>query len=212
MLTILLALLNLSNAKNVCDSKTENCGTPVLLEGTNLVASSLELGIFKGNEHVVLSNNDKTVEWKDPHEFAWIPIPTHLQLHSGNFFIEFSVEVMAKAQIGAGFLLDWNIGPDWGFFGYLGSSPTAWSYDPSTGDIVTNTESVAGGLPTFKGDKGTIGIRFWLPPGEKGKAQFVVDGIDLEQFIELPASAVVVPAVCFLKKAQKVTITALFQF
>ena len=54
---------------------------------------------------------------------------------------------MASRQIGVGFMLLWNIGPDWGLFGYLGASATAWSYDPSTGDVVSATKSIQMLLP-----------------------------------------------------------------
>lgn len=112
-----------------------------------------------------------------------------------------------------GFLLDWTlVGPDWGFYGYLGSSHTGWSYDPSTGDIVSGTESItqpAGSLPKFTGAGGTIAIEFHLPVGAAGHARFVIDGVKLDEKhnIELPASAVVVPACCLLKKGQKIVIT-----
>lgn len=33
---------------------------------------------------------------------------------------DFEVSGLAGRQIGVGFMLDWDIGPDWGFFGYLG--------------------------------------------------------------------------------------------
>jgi len=156
---------------------------------------------------VTLSNGRRTVEWTSNNKLAWVPVETSLQLHSGNYFIEFYVEEMASYQIGVGFLLDWNIGPDWGFFGYLGSSSSAWSYDPSTGDIVYNTRSIAGRLPKFKENKGTIAIKFSLPEDGNCTAQFIVDKLELDPIIDLPKEAVVIPAVCLLRKLQKVTLT-----
>jgi hypothetical protein len=118
-----------------------------------------------------------------------------------------------SGQIGVGFLLDWSlVGPDWGFYGYLGSSHSAWSYDPSTGDIVSATESITepkGSLPKFANNGGTIAIRFNLPIGADGSATFLIDGVEvgLEHVIALPPSAVVVSACCLLKKGQRITIT-----
>ena len=103
-------------------------------------------------------------------------------------------------------MLQWNVGPDWGFFGYLGASNTAWSYDPSTGDIVTNTQSIKGGLPKFEnGHKGIVTMVVNLPRHAKGDARFVVNGVDTP-LIALPESSVIVPAACFLKETQKVTL------
>jgi hypothetical protein len=82
---------------------------------------------------------------------------TELKLHSATFQLDFVVEDMKNAQIGVGFMLLWDVGPDWGFFGYLGSSPTASAYDPFTGDVVTSTRSIEAGLPKF-GD-GRTGVR-----------------------------------------------------
>jgi hypothetical protein len=99
-----------------------------------------------------LSGDRQTVEWRvyrnaggtssdhapeaSPFTPAWIPVPTQMRLHSGNYSLDFVVEEMARRQIGVGFMLLWSNGPDWGHFGYLGSSPTAFAYDPSTGDVV----------------------------------------------------------------------------
>jgi hypothetical protein len=155
---------------------------------------------------IQFSNNDCTVEWATPPQYAWAPAQTEAKLHSGKWSLEFHVESMQKRQIGVGFLLNWNIGPDWGFFGYLGSSSSAWSYDPSTGDIVSNTESIHGGLPKFTGDSGVIGLELDLPPNEKGTFTFIVDGVRTPTK-QLPNSgAVAIPAVCLLSIGQKVTI------
>src|SRR5689334_24875703 len=106
-----------------------------------------DIGTAKWNtEHngdfLSVTNNGQTIEWKplqrsgDKFHPVWVPASTCLHLHSGHFRWDFIVDEMAFRQIGIGFMLLWDIGPDWGFFGYLGASTTAWSYDPSTGDVV----------------------------------------------------------------------------
>jgi hypothetical protein len=69
--------------------------------------------------------------------------------------------------VGSGFALAWNVGIDMGFFGYLGASSTAWSYDPSSGDIVTSTESIAGGLPRIV-DAGLVELELDLKRDHAG--------------------------------------------
>ncbi len=192
---------------------------PNLLNSNTL--NQEDLGSFQwksshNNDYLVVSNNSQTIEWKPPgvlkrifnrkHNPCWIPASTDSQLHSGHFSWDFIIEEMANAQIGIGFLLQWDIGPDWGVFGYLGSSTTAWSYDPSTGDIVYATESICGGLPKFEdGHTGTVSIDLNIPRGSKGTGKFIVNGIDSPS-IELPENSVVLPAACFLKVTQKITL------
>jgi hypothetical protein len=119
---------------------------------------------------------------------------------------DFVVDEMACAQIGVGFMLLWDVGPDWGFFGYLGASPTAWAYDPSTGDVVCNTKSIQGGLPKFSnGRTGVVSVHLHLPRRDEGFGSFVVDGLETLR-VRLPAGAVVLPAACFLKESQRVTL------
>jgi hypothetical protein len=113
---------------------------------------------------------------------------------------------MACAQIGIGFMLLWDIGPDWGFFGYLGSSSSAWAYDPSTGDVVYNTASIQSGLPKIAdGHRGVVTVQLDLPRHAEGQAQFSMNGTEARA-IRLPKSSVVLPAACFLKESQKVTL------
>jgi hypothetical protein len=135
---------------------------------------------------------------------AWVPVESEAHLHGGIFTWDFLVEEMAEAQIGLGFMLLWDQGLDWGFYGYLGAGKTAWSYDPSTGDVVTRTKSVAGGLPTFAdGRHGVVSVRLELPRTEPGIGIFIVDHIEAPP-IELPVGAVVVPAACLLREGQRV--------
>jgi hypothetical protein len=130
-----------------------------------------------------------------------------MHLHSGTFRLDFGVGEMAGGQIGVGFMLLWNVGPDWGFFGYLGASPTAWAYDPSTGDVVCNTKSIQGGLPKFSnGRAGLVSVRLELPRRDEGLGSFVVDGMETRR-IPLPVGAVVLPAACLLRESQRVTLS-----
>lgn len=189
---------------------------PFLLKAEAL--SEKDIGLFKWDSNhnddlLGFSNNDQTVEWvsnnpkrQGKHTPAWVPVLTRSQLHSGRYRWDFVIEEMAEAQIGIGFMLQWNVGPDWGFFGYLGASNTAWSYDPSTGDIVNNTQSIKGGLPKFEdGHRGVITLVLDLPLAAKGEARFIVNGVDTPH-IELPESSVILPAACLLKETQKVTL------
>jgi len=183
---------------------------PSLLKGTNLppIETTDEFSFVSNSAVLQFTNQSKTVQWQQSSSCCWIPVPTSSKLYGGKFFVEFTVDHMASRQIGLGFLLDWNVGPDWGFYGYLGSSTTGWSYDPSSGDIVTATESMAGSLPKFSGQTGTIALNFNLPLDSAGVAEFVIDGVPLSNtLITLPASAVVIPAVCLLKEGQKVSFT-----
>jgi len=190
---------------------------PSLLKATAL--SEENIGLFKWdsnhNDHLlVFSKDEQTVEWipnnpkfKGKYAAAYVPALTRSQLHSGRYSWDFVIEEMAHAQIGIGFMLQWDIGPDWGFFGYLGASTSAWSYDPSSGDIVNNTKSIKGGLPKFEdGRQGVVTVRLNLPREAKGEAQFIVNGVDTP-LIELPESSVIIPAACLLKETQKVTLT-----
>lgn len=155
---------------------------------------------------VTLSNGDRTAEWTQASNVVWIPLETKARLHSGKWLVEFHIESMKNRQIGVGFLLDWNVGPDWGFFGYLGSSASAWSYDPSTGDIVSNTESIRGGLPKIEGDSGIIGLEMNVPKDRPGEFTFIVNGVRTPTQNLSNRGAVAIPAVCLLSQGQKVTI------
>lgn len=138
---------------------------------------------------------------------AWVPVSTRMHLHSGTFRLDFVVGEMARAQIGVGFMLLWNVGPDWGFFGYLGASTTAWAYDPSTGDVVSDTKSIQGRLPKFSnGRAGLVSVRLELPRRDEGFGSFIVDDLETHR-IPLPAGAVVLPAACLLRESQRVTLS-----
>lgn len=195
---------------------------PCLLKATTL--SETDRGAFEwdcshNSDLLTVSNSGRTIEWgpRKPqytgkhYPPAWVPASTRSHLHSGMFQWDFVVEEMAFAQIGIGFMLLWNIGPDWGFFGYLGSSTSAWAYDPSTGDVVYNTKSIQSGLPRFAdGHKGVVTVHLDLPREAEGKASFSINGIET-QVIPLPGSSVVLPAACFLKESQKVTLASFKQ-
>ena len=163
-----------------------------------------------------VSDDGLTVEWgprKPVYEGhyppVWVPIRTEAHLHSATFSWDFVVEDMMNAQIGVGFMLQWDRGLDWGFFGYLGAGSTAWAYDPSTGDVVTQTKSIAGGLPTFgDGRTGVVAVRLELPRTDPGRGIFIVNGVEAPP-VELPAAAVVVPAACLLREGQRVRLSKL---
>lgn len=191
---------------------------PVLLNAASFAEA--DIGSFEWDRAhnpslLSVSTNGRTVEWKQStpesqgwlHPPVWVPARTRMHLHSGTFRFDFVVDEMAGAQIGVGFMLLWDVGPDWGFFGYLGSSPTAWAYDPSTGDVVCDTRSIQGGLPRLaNGRTGIVSIRLDLPRRDEGFGRFVVDGLESGQ-IGLPAGAVVLPAACLLKESQRVTLS-----
>src|SRR5262245_16564624 len=163
---------------------------------------------------LTVSNNGLTIEWgpRKPqytgkyYPPAWVPASTRSRLHSGRFQWDFVIDEMAGAQLGIGFMLLWDVGPDWGFFGYLGSSTSAWSYDPSTGDVVYNTASIQGGLPKIAdGRAGVVTVHLDLPRDAAGTGKFSMNGTDSPP-IRLTEGPVVLPAACFLKETQKVTL------
>jgi hypothetical protein len=192
-------------------------GHPILLTASSRDESavgSCEWSRDHNAELLSVSSDGLTIEWgsRKPENTAkhyppaWVPASTRLQLHSGTYRWDFVVREMARAQIGVGFMLLWDVGPDWGFFGYLGASSTAWAYDPSTGDVVCDTESIQGGLPKFAdGRTGIVSLHLDLPRHDVGSARFRVNGTETRA-IPLPAGAVVLPAACLLKETQRVTL------
>eukprot|EP00008_Paramoeba_atlantica_P005354 CAMPEP_0201489292 /NCGR_PEP_ID=MMETSP0151_2-20130828/21880_1 /ASSEMBLY_ACC=CAM_ASM_000257 /TAXON_ID=200890 /ORGANISM="Paramoeba atlantica, Strain 621/1 / CCAP 1560/9" /LENGTH=201 /DNA_ID=CAMNT_0047874835 /DNA_START=45 /DNA_END=650 /DNA_ORIENTATION=+ len=184
---------------------------PELLKASNLKEG--EIGdlawIGKQNGFVSVSEGGSIAEAvlppDDKYFPSFVPVRSNGKLHSGEFTVEFEVERIEKGQIGVGAMLLWDIGEDWGFFGYLGASSTAWSYDPSTGDVVTSTRSIESGLETFKDNGGVITMFLSLPREEKGSLSFELNGKRSKE-VELPAGSVVMPAACFLVRNQKVRI------
>jgi hypothetical protein len=190
---------------------------PSLLKASAFLET--DRGSFEWNcEHnsdlLTVSISGRTIEWgpRKPdykgksYPPVWVPASTRSRLHSGKFQWDFVIEEMARAQIGVGFMLLWDIGPDWGFFGYLGSSSSAWAYDPSTGDVVYNTASIQGGAPKIvDGRTGVVTVHLDLPRDAEGAANFSINGVNT-QLIRLPESSVILPAACFLKETQKVTL------
>jgi len=188
---------------------------PTLLKAVDLAKSDIgpcEWNRLHNADLLTVSDDGQTIRWesKKPtytgkhYPPAWVPASTRLKLHNGTFQWDFVVEEMNNAQIGVGFMLLWDVGADWGFFGYLGASPTAWAYDPSTGDVVSNTASIQGGLPKFAdGRTGVVSVYLELPRSAAGTARFQVNGVACRT-IGLPEGAVVQPAACFLKEGQRV--------
>ena len=170
---------------------------------------------FLTNKDLTFSNNNQTVEWVSDLKYAWIPVETQFYLFDGEFSLDFLIDDMKGYQIGIGFLQVWDFsegktGVDWGFYGYLGSSDSAYSYDPSTGDVVTNTKELYSGFPILKQNKGVVTLRLNLPAEASGEAWFVIEGIETNK-IKLPVGSVITPAVCLSRKGQKVTITNLVE-
>ncbi len=190
---------------------------PALVRATAL--SESDIGSFQWNTShnahlLTFSNDGHTVEWgpRKPEDQgkhyppAWAPASTLSKLHSGRFRWDFVVEEMGNAQIGIGFMLLWDSGLEWGSFGYLGAGRTAWSYDPSTGDVVSGTKSIEGRLPTFtNGHNGIATVHLDLPRNGEGTARFSIQGKDTRP-IRLPLSSVVRPAACLLRESQRVTL------
>jgi hypothetical protein len=195
----------------------DSAHVPSLLRATALAEAdrgSFEWDSSHNADLLTVSNNGQTIEWgpRKPQytgEYyppAWVPASTRSRLHSGRFQWDFVLDEMAGAQFGIGFMLLWDIGPDWGFYGYLGSSNSAWAYDPSTGDVVYNTESIQGGLPKIAdGRAGLVTIHLDLPRDAAGTGRFSMNGID-SLSVRLSEGAVVMPAACFLKETQKVSL------
>ena len=196
-------------------NKAEGSQEPSLLKATAFAKNdigTLAWNTEHNSELLLFSNENRTVEWKTSEQDGdqvtpvWIPASTRLYLHSGQFQWDFVIEEMASGQIGIGFMLLWDVGPDWGFFGYLGASSTAWSYDPSTGDVVTATESIQGGLPKFEnGRSGIVTVQLDIPRKDKGEGKFKIGDIESKPII-LPEGAVILPASCLLKEGQRVTL------
>jgi len=208
-----------------CGNPKQEEGSPQVAEARPVKASTYALNDCgecrwdsdHNSDRLTVTGDGLTIEWDGSKDKegepppSWIPASTRLFLHSGNFRLDFRIDEMAGRQIGVGFMLQLtdgvNLGVDWGFFGYLGASSTAWAYDPSTGDIVTATGSVQGGLPKFSdGRSGVVQLHINVPRNEAGTARFIVDGTQ-SKAIPLPVGAVVLPAACFLRTGQRVTLT-----
>lgn len=168
------------------------------------------------SEQLTVHSDGRTIEWDQRKSTKarllpqWVPASTRLFLHSGEFSLDFRIDNMAGGQMGVGFLLQVTdgveVGCDWGSFGYLGSSCTAWAYDPSTGDLVTGTRSIEGDLPQCTEDNGhTIRLTVTVPRHRSGFARFTIGGVD-SHAIALPAGAVIVPAACLMSPGQRVTL------
>lgn len=190
---------------------------PALLKATALAVTdigSFEWDATHNADLLTVSNDGRTIEWgpRKPQYTgkhylpAWVPGSTRSRLHSGYFQWDFVIDELAGAQIGIGFMLLWDVGPDWGFFGYLGSSTSAWAYDPSTGDVVHNTKSIQGGLPKITdGRAGVVTVQLDLPRDAAGFGMFSMNGTRSLP-ISLPEGSVVLVAACLLKESQKVSL------
>jgi hypothetical protein len=190
---------------------------PTLLKATKLAVE--DIGTFEWDashnaDLLTVSNHGQTIEWgpRKPqysgkhYPPVWVPASTRAGLHSGYFQWDFVIDELARAQIGIGFMLLWDLGPDWGFYGYLGASTTAWAYDPSTGDVVNDTKSIQTGLPKITdGRSGVVTVTLDLPRHATGIGTFSMHGRESIP-ISLPEGSVVLPASCLLKESQKISL------
>lgn len=164
------------------------------------------------NTHNVLYSDDGlAATWKDAPirglgQRLWVPLESQTFLNSATLAWDIGVAGLGEAQLGVGFMLLWDVGPDWGFYGYLGASHSAWAYDVTTGDVVVGTNSIEGGLPTVR--EGLVTVEVHLPRSGPNWARFVVQGVASKP-IALPEASIVVPAACLFFIGQKVTLTGL---
>lgn len=84
----------------------------------------------QNNDLLTVSNDGRTIEWGPRKlestgvQFPPVSVPacTRARLHSGRFRWDFVIDEVAGAQLGIGFMVLWDFGPDWEFFG-LGPAP-----------------------------------------------------------------------------------------
>jgi hypothetical protein len=184
--------------KLITDEESE----PVLLPILKQVFSATNNDpIFEPNASLDVSEDRKTVAWTKDMQLAWVPCAVD-SLFDRDFSLTFGIQSGVDEQIGVGFGL---VPLDWGFYGYLGASHTAWAYDPSSGDIVCATKEFKSGLPTLPSGVGFITLSCKLTNRNQCSAQFLVNGQPTEPF-PLPSNSIVQPAVCVLRKNQRVTL------
>lgn len=138
--------------------------------------SQLHWNTNQTTDSLSITDNEQKVHWTQDIEAAWMGTQCLPILKNGIFEWEFEIGPLQNHQIGVGLMV---YPPNWGFFGYLGAGANAWSYDPSTGDIVTETESMKGNLPTIDKENGGI-IKVILDLKTNNTFQFVVDGKETE--------------------------------
>ena len=81
-----------------------------------------------------------------------------------------------------------------------------WHNGPSTGDVVHNTRSIQGGLPKSRdGHSLVVSIRLELSRDSACTAWFSVEGVE-SRSIALPKGSAVLPAACFLRESQRVSL------
>lgn len=155
---------------------------------------------------LAISNDGLTLSWErdsdSKYQPIWLGSQTTARLSDGVFAWDFIINAVASRQIGVGLMLE---PANWGFFGYLGASDTAWSYDAFEGAVVTATEAIQSGLPTIS-KSGTVSV--YLDLKHKYEFKFIVDGTDTPP-VSLPRGSTVIPAGCLLSKGQIVTLSGL---
>jgi len=155
---------------------------------------------------LAISNDGLTLSWErdsdSKYQPIWLGSQTTARLSDGVFAWDFIINAVASRQIGVGLMLE---PPNWGFFGYLGASDTAWSYDAYEGAVVTATEAIQSGLPTIS-TSGMVSV--YLDLKHTYEFKFIVDGTD-SALVSLPRGSTVIPAGCLLRKGQIVTLSRL---
>ena len=119
---------------------------PALLKAVSLDegdVGSCEWDPDRSSSGLSVSEDGRTVEWRPRNREleggfyppAWLRATTRMHLHSGNHRWDFVVEEMARAQIGVGFMLLWDVGLDWGSSATLAPAP---AHGPTTLRQVTS--------------------------------------------------------------------------
>lgn len=199
----MVALLNARFGGKLSMKLIEGDGEPMPLPIIKRVAQATnDDPVFERRQHLTCSDDGKSIAWTEEGSFAWLPCPTK-SLFDRDFRIEFDIVSQPAEQVGVGFAL----APlDLGFYGYLGASDTSFAYDPSSGDIVSATAELRSGLAKLPTGCGTIGLHCKLTDRKKCSAQFLVNGVPASGPIELPPESIVQPAVCLLRRGQRVNL------
>eukprot|EP01084_Bolivina_argentea_P314229 544257_1 len=133
-------------------------------------ASSYGLSVINDGHKILW---DETIENID--EIEWLGSQCLPILHKGIFEWQFEIGPLHNSEMGCGIML---YPPKYGTFGYLGTGSNQWSYDPSSGDIITETESIMNKLPKFENNKGGI-IDVKLDLKYSNSFQFIVNGQEI---------------------------------
>lgn len=136
------------NSNTQGDDKKEQNVNNAQCSDVNSDTLKLKWDKDSSSDDITISDDGSTIKWPGNLDSGviWYPCQAMPILHNGRFEIEFEFSKFHDRQIGIGLMV---YPPNWGFYGYLGAGYNAWSYDPTTGDIVTQTESIKGNLPKW---------------------------------------------------------------